>query len=305
MHLLRVRGLVKRYGDRPVLNGVSFDIEAGECAALVGPNGCGKSTLLRILVGRLQADAGDIKCLASHEPRLGYLPQQYEPVAEGETVWDYALRAFGHLEDMGRRLKALEHTLSQGGEDLSDILEEYGGLLESFRRQGGYDYKAQLRSALDSMGVDESWLSRSAATLSGGEKTRVGLAQLVAMDCSLLALDEPTNHLDIETLEWLEDFIHSYRGTVLVVSHDRHFLDAVAQRILELRDGRVTSYTGNYSAYRRQKEAEERRAWEEWLSGQTGRHQRPLPAQSQEGGTPCQGPARTPAEAHRGSARQA
>lgn len=271
MTLLNLSGLTKYYGDRAVLAGVSFSLHRGEKVALVGRNGAGKTTLLRAIAGREDADDGRVAIAGG--TTVGYLEQ--DPVfAPGRTLWEEALAALGDVLELEDRLRQAElemATLSASGaasarpgSDHDRQLAAYADLVARFEAAGGYDCRARARATLFGLGFSEADLGLPAQVLSGGQKVRAALARLLLQRPDLLLLDEPTNHLDIAATEWLEDYLREFRGAMLVVSHDRFFLDAVTSRTIELESGRATDYPGNFSFYRREKELAMERQVEEY-----------------------------------------
>lgn len=255
--LLQVSGLRKLYGGDVVLDGASLRLDRREKVALVGRNGCGKTTLLRILTGELEADGGSVTL--GRGVSLGYLSQQSR-LREDRTVIQTAEEARAHLVDLERRLRELEAQLEH--EPSQEDLDEYAMLHEHFFAEGGYSVERDVRTVLARMGFEEDELGKPVAALSGGEKTRLQIAKLLLEEPDLLILDEPTNHLDLEAIEWLEGWIRGYGGAVLVVSHDRTFLQSVAQRLIEMRDGRCASYPGPYEKYLRLRRDEDARVAE-------------------------------------------
>ena len=257
MKVIVATEIVKYHGgDLKVLSGASLSIEAGEKVGLVGRNGAGKTTLLEILAGRTEADSGSVERVGG--ARVGVTSQSLYAGARGRIpVREEILSAFEPLMRRERELEELEARLA---EDASQrLLERYGRLQGEFERDGGYDYRARAASALSGLGfAPEDW-RRPVGSFSGGEQSRIALARLLLEEPDLVLLDEPTNHLDLAAIEWLENFVKGAKSAVLVVSHDRYFLDATAGSILELEDGRLTRYPGNYSAYVTQKKAAEER----------------------------------------------
>ena len=251
MPLLLASDLTKSYGGTPVLTGVSFALEPGDKVALIGRNGVGKTTLLRILAGLEAPDEGT-RTVASAAV-IGYLPQN-ATVDESRTLWDEAASPFAHLAATERRLADLEARLAAPevhGDDsrLSGALEEYGRLRDQFEARGGFTFEAEVRRTLGGLEFREEQFHQSLVSMSGGQRSRAALARLLLSAPDLLLLDEPTNHLDLDGQEWLETFLKQYAGAVVLVSHDRFLLDAVTARTLDLEDGRVEEYPGNYSYY--------------------------------------------------------
>jgi len=256
MPLLEVSNLTKYYGANLILSEISFQIDPGFKVGLIGPNGCGKTTLLNIIEGREDYDSGRITFRSGL--RLGYLTQEPH-FSEGLTVEEEMLTVFADLQAIADQIAALEKAMEdlasrQHQDQLNDLLDKYSNLRELYERRGGYEYRARIRSVLSGLGLPREFWDRQTAGLSGGEKTRLSLARLLLSEPDLLLLDEPTNYLDIQAVEWLEHFMKDYRGAVLAVSHDRYFLDRIAQRILELEDHKITAYTGNYSSYQLQRQ---------------------------------------------------
>jgi len=253
--MLTVHRLSKRLGESQILTQVSFVVNLNDRIGVVGPNGAGKSTLLALLSGRLSFDSGSISI--DLERRVGYLRQGFTDLDQG-TLGDLLDELLDGLLSAGREVDSATSALSTEGIDIQTALDDFSVATEKFESAGGYARIDHLTTLLARFGLTEVAFATPLRHLSGGEKTRAGLAGLLAAEPDLLLLDEPTNHLDIDALTWLESFIASYRGAVVVVSHDRSFLDAVATRILELDDvtRSVTAYNGNYSDYVDAKSAE-------------------------------------------------
>lgn len=248
--------LVKHQGGLRVLSGASLAIEAGEKVGLVGRNGAGKTTLLEILAGRLRPDEGSVEYPGG--ARVGMTDQSLYAGERGRsTLEEEITSAFAPLMRRESELRELEERIS--GDPSGELLERYGRLQGEFERDGGYSYRARAASAISGLGFDPEDWRRPLASFSGGEQSRIALARLLLEEPDLLLLDEPTNHLDLKAMEWLEGFLKGLRSAVLVVSHDRHFLDAVADSILELEDGRLERYPGNYTRYAAEKAAREER----------------------------------------------
>ncbi|HZY66303.1 MAG TPA: ABC-F family ATP-binding cassette domain-containing protein [Rubrobacteraceae bacterium] len=239
-------------GDLKILSGASLSVEAGEKVGLVGRNGVGKTTLLNVLSGNSEPDAGGVERIGGAKVRM--TPQNLYAGERGRvTIEEELLSAFEHLIQREEDLKELEAKLAENPSDA--LLERYGRLQAEFERAGGYTYRARAASALSSLGfAPEDW-KRPVGSFSGGEQSRVALARLLLEEPDLVLLDEPTNHLDLRAIEWLEGFIKNAKSAVLVVSHDRYFVDAVAGSIVELEDGKLVRYPGNYSRYVREKAA--------------------------------------------------
>jgi ATPase subunit of ABC transporter with duplicated ATPase domains len=233
---------------------VSFEIRRGERVGLVGPNGSGKTTLLRLLAGADTPDRGEI--FISKGARIGYL-EQIPEADPGASVMEVLRTPFADLLKLEQQMQELAIRMADprlNGSELNRVLNRYQVCQEEFEKRGGYEMEAQIRKVVHGLNLPEEMLGRPFASLSGGEKTKIGLAQVLLSEPDLLLLDEPTNHLDLMAIEWLEDFLSQYRGAVLVVSHDRYFLDRVVNRIIDLEGGECTLYHGNYSAFVTEKE---------------------------------------------------
>jgi macrolide transport system ATP-binding/permease protein len=252
--IAKVEAVSKWHGAELVLNGVSFVLNEGERVGLVGENGVGKTTLLRIMAGEMRADGGEVE--VPEGVVLGYLPQE-AALPAGWSVGAWLRRDVDAIEAEMRRV---EERMAAGEE----LLERYGELTERFEQLGGYEVEHRIDQVVEGLGLAEIDRGRDVATLSGGQKMRLALAGLLLRQPDLLLLDEPTNHLDFAALDWLERYLREQRGAVLVVSHDRRFLNATAQRILEIpaHSREVVAYAGDYDAYMAAK-ARERRKWEE------------------------------------------
>ncbi len=264
MPLLVATDLTKSYGDVSVLAGVSFALEPGEKVGLVGRNGVGKTTVLRLLAGLDAPDRGAVSVRA--EAVVGYLPQEPD-VNAAHTPWEEAAAAFAGLAAVRRRLAEAEAHMAtpEVHEDearLAAALEEYGRLQDQFETQGGFTYEAEIHRTLRGLDFTEDQFHQPFASMSGGQRARAALARLLLSAPALLLLDEPANHLDLDALEWLQTFLQEYRGTVLLVSHDRYLLDAVTERTLDLEDGRLDDYPGNYSYFAPEKVARQERQQE-------------------------------------------
>jgi ATP-binding cassette subfamily F protein 3 len=257
MILLQASHIAKHYEAKDVLVDANLTVQSGERVALVGPNGAGKSTLLRIVVRAEEPSSGEVS--VAKGTNIGYVSQFVE-ADEEMTVFEYVAETFRHLYDMEQRLREMEQEMAKP-EVYSDearfqqLSAAYDALQRQFTEANGYAVEARVRRVLDGLNFPPAMHDRPVRSLSGGQKTRLSLARLLAWEPDLLVLDEPTNYLDTETLSWLENYLQGYPGALLVVSHDRYFLDKVATVIYELDNGRTTRYVGNYSDYVEQKAA--------------------------------------------------
>lgn len=251
MGVLRVNQLSKSFGDKTIFCNASVELRHGDRVGLIGPNGCGKTTLLRCMLGLETPDSGSVQL--PEEETVGYVEQE-ALLGEG-TLYEELLTGYQQLLDWQQRIRVLEEEISGEREKarLAILLKEYGRLVERFERNGGYEYQNQLRKIASGLGFTEEDLNRKVTCFSGGQKTRICLARALTRNPDFLFLDEPTNHLDMEMIEWLEEHLTSYPGGVLVISHDRYFLNRVARKIIEIENGRLYSYNGNYDDYLKQK----------------------------------------------------
>ena len=248
MIVLAVQHLTKSFGGHEVLKDVSFTLQQGDRLGLVGVNGCGKSTLLRILAGEYTADGGTISL--SKSLQLGYLAQQ-SPAIHGRTVYQIMDAVFEPVRQMEKRLRAMEEQMA-GTQDetaLQRLGDSYARLNQAFEEAGGYDYPSRIQGVLKGLGFTGAMQQQDSGLLSGGELTRLYLARLLLQRPDILLLDEPTNHLDLSALNWLENYLSDYPGSVLVVSHDRYFMDRVCDGMIEMAFGVTEQYPGNYSHY--------------------------------------------------------
>ena len=260
--LLTVHHLTKAYGAYTVLDGISFMLNRYDHVGIVGPNGVGKSTLLRLLTRPEECDSGT----AVYAPSMtyGYLPQS-TPSFYGKTIQDLIMEAVGQLHQLEERMHDLERVMARADEEeLAAVLEEYNQVLTSFQDRGGYEIEYKIDTILAGLHIDYLPRQQEVQTLSGGEKARVGLATLLLQAPDILLLDEPTNHLDFASMEWLEGYVSNYPGAVLMVSHDRQFLNRTVNQIFEIDEHshQLKTYSGNYDAYMQAKAAERVR-WEE------------------------------------------
>ena len=233
-----------------LLEGLSFEIQEGERVAILGRNGCGKTTLLKILTGEMDYDDGEV--FVNPNKRLGLI-SQIPHFPAGYTVENVLRSAFRELLSAKKKMEALEQKMTESVTD--DLLREYDALVNRFQAGGGYDMDVEVDKVCNGLGISTEQRSQEFDSLSGGEKTRVNLARLLLEKTDILLLDEPTNHLDLRSVEWLEGYINAFKGTVLAISHDRFFLDRIAQRVIEIVDGHAEFYSGNYSFYIEEKQA--------------------------------------------------
>ena len=251
--ILSVSNIDKSFNEIPVLKNVSFHIEDYEKAAVVGINGAGKTTLLRIIMGELSADDGIVT--VSRDKTVGYL-SQHEAVSGENTIFDELLSVKQDIIDLEYKMRSVEMQMKTASEDnLNRLMDTYSALTHSFESANGYAYKSELTGVLKGLGFAEEEFTRSVSTLSGGQKTRVALGKLLLLNPDLIILDEPTNHLDMSSITWLETYLLNYKGAVIVVSHDRYFLDRIATKIIELDNTKATVFTGSYTDYAVKKEA--------------------------------------------------
>ena len=248
MIVLNTQHVSKAFGGNAVLKDVSLTLQHRDRLGLVGVNGCGKTTLLRVLCGELSPDGGSISM--AKQVKIGYLAQQNKPVP-GMTVYGLLNQVFDPVREMEQKLRQMEHKMAETTDEteLSRLGESYARLNSAFEDAGGYSWQSSIQGVLKGLGFPEEMQNQQTSVLSGGELTRLYLGRLLLQQPDILFLDEPTNHLDLEALRWLEDYLSDYRGSVLVVSHDRYFMDRVCTGIVELAFGVTEQYPGNYSRY--------------------------------------------------------
>ena len=249
--VLACHEISKSYGEEEILRNVSFHIEENEKAAIVGINGAGKSTLLKILIGEISPDEGEVSF--AKDKTVGYLAQHLDPDSE-RTIYEEILSAKQEILDMEQSLRQMENEMNRlSGAALEAHLEKYHKLSEMFSQMDGYAYQSEVVGILNGLGFAEEDFRRPLKELSGGQKTRVALGKLLVSKPDILFLDEPTNHLDIMSITWLETFLLNYHGTVVIVAHDRYFLDKIVTRVIELEHHKATVFLGNYSTYAEKK----------------------------------------------------
>ena len=233
-----------------LLDGLSFEIQEGERVAILGRNGCGKTTLFNILTGQMDYDGGEV--YVNPNKRLGLI-SQIPHFPEGYTVEDVLRSAYAELLSDRRKMEQLEKQMASGATE--EQLREYDRLSNRFQSGGGYEMDVEVDKICNGLGISQEQREQTFSSLSGGEKTRVNLARLLLEKTDILLLDEPTNHLDLNSVEWLEQYIRGFKGTVLAISHDRYFIDQIAQRVIEISQGHAEFYSGNYSFYMDEKQA--------------------------------------------------
>lgn len=264
--ILSCQNISKSFHEIPVLKNISFHIEDMEKAAVVGINGAGKTTLLRIIVGKLSADEGQV--VLSRDKTFGYLSQN-AAVDGSRTIYEELLSVKQHLIDTEEKMRETENQMKHAsGGLLESLMEKYTALTHRFEIDGGYTYRSELTGVLKGLGFDDQDFTKSVSTLSGGQKTRVALGKLLLLKPDLIILDEPTNHLDMNSITWLETYLLNYKGAVIIVSHDRFFLDKVAGKVIEIDRNKATVFHGNYSDYAVKKEQLRIAAWHAYVNQQ-------------------------------------
>ena len=249
--ILSCQNVSKAFGTEEILKKVSFHIEENEKAAIVGMNGAGKSTLLKILIGELSADEGEVTI--AKNASIGYLAQ-YQEVSADLTIYEEVLSAKADIIEMETQIRSFEEQMKHSeGSELDALMERYHTFLQEFETKGGYYYKSEVSGILRGLGFSEDMFDRRLNELSGGQKTRVSLAKLLVRKPDILLLDEPTNHLDLSSITWLEGFLKGYKGAVILVSHDRYFLDRIVTKVVEVFLHQAHVYAGNYSQYSQKK----------------------------------------------------
>lgn len=250
--ILSCQNLSKAFGSDDIIKNVSFQINEGDKVAIVGNNGAGKSTLLKMITGELESDTGSITL--AKDATLGYLAQ-YQNIEGEETVYQTVYSSRQDILNMQGRLQRMEQQMTElQGEALEDLLVKYHQLHDLFEHQNGYAYESEVQGVLRGLGFSEEDFNKTMDMLSGGQKTRVSLGKLLVMKPDILLLDEPINHLDLTSIEWLETFLMNYKGTVVIVAHDRYFLDRIVTKVIDLSMHTAHVYKGNYSAFAMQKE---------------------------------------------------
>ena len=264
--ILSCQNISKAFVENQVLKNVSFHIEDHEKAAIVGINGAGKTTLLRIIVGEMTPDDGQV--VLARDKTLGYLAQN-STVDTSHTIYEELLSVKADLLRLEEKIRECENNMKHAnGDALEDLMKQYTSLTHAFETGGGYLYRSELVGVLKGLGFTEDEFSKLVATLSGGQKTRVALGRLLLQNPDLIILDEPTNHLDMNSIAWLETYLLNYKGAVLIVSHDRYFLDRIAGKVIEIDQSKATTFMGNYSDYAVKKEQLRVAAWNAYMNQQ-------------------------------------
>ena len=264
--ILACHNLNKAFGDQVIVRNGSFHIEDREKAALVGVNGAGKSTILKMIIKELPLDSGDV--ILTKDKTIGYLAQT-QALESGNTIFEEVKTAKADIIELEKQIRTIELELKHlSGEALESRLDTYNRLTASFEVQNGYAYQSELVGVLKGLGFDESEFDKSVDTLSGGQKTRVSLGKLLLTKPDILLLDEPTNHLDLNSIAWLETYLMNYPGAVLIVSHDRYFLNRVVSKVIDVDHGEVTMYSGNYRDFSLKKQQLRDARMKEYLNQQ-------------------------------------
>lgn len=264
--ILACHNISKSFGTNEILKNASFHVEEREKTAIVGINGAGKSTLLKIIMHQLSADSGEV--ILAKGATIGYL-SQHEAVDSKNTIYQELLEVKRDLIDMEARIRQMEQeTKNLEGEALTRLLETYNRLSTEFERRDGYSCRSEITGVMKGLGFGEEDFSKQIATLSGGQKTRVALGKLLLSQPDVILLDEPTNHLDMNSIAWLETYLLNYPGAVIIVAHDRYFLNRVVTKVVEVENGCVTTFLGNYSAYAEKKRQLRETALKAWMNQQ-------------------------------------
>jgi hypothetical protein len=264
--ILSCNNITKTFGTDTILSDCSFHIEEREKAAIVGPNGAGKSTLLKIIMGRLPADDGTVTI--SKDKTLGYLAQHQNLSSDG-TIYDELLSVKKDIIALEEKIRETEQQMKNAtGEQLDTLLDQYTKMNHQFELENGYAYQSEIVGVLKGLGFTEDDFSLPVNTLSGGQKTRVALGKLLLSKPDIILLDEPTNHLDMESIRWLENYLLGYNGSVIIVAHDRYFLDRIVTKIIEIENTHVTVFSGNYTAYADKKKILRNMQLKEYLNQQ-------------------------------------
>ena len=264
--ILACQNIEKSFGGVTLIQNASFHIEDHEKAAMVGINGAGKTTLLRIIMQELPTDKGEV--ILAKGKRIGYLAQ-HQDLDTDLTIYDSLLQVKQHILDMELQMREIEKQMKYAkADELERLMDTYSRLTHNFELENGYAYKSELTGVLKGLGFAESDFSKLVSTLSGGQKTRVALGRLLLSKPDIVLLDEPTNHLDMDSISWLETYLLNYAGAVLIVSHDRYFLDKIVSKVIEIDNGKVSSFSGNYSAYSEKKAMLRKEAYQAYMNQQ-------------------------------------
>ncbi len=258
MNVLDIQNLTISFGESSLFSDVSFDIKGGEKVGLVGVNGAGKTSLFKLITGEYQPDSG--LCVLAKNTVLGYMEQH--TCSQNRTIWEEIISVFSDLIETEKKLESLAGEIEKNPS--ADLIEQQDFLTTRFQQDGGLTYKARARAALIGLGFEEGEFDAPTSRLSGGQRSKLILAKLLLSKADLLLLDEPTNHLDISAINWLEDFLLSFRGACLIISHDRYFLDKITEKTVEIENGKSRSYTGNYSLFLKKKAAEQKAVEEKY-----------------------------------------
>ena len=264
--ILNVHNLCKSFDGKDILSGASFHIENNEKAAIVGINGAGKTTLLKLIIGELSADDGEVTF--SKDTTWGYLAQN-QNIDTDNTIIEELTLVKKDIIELEKKIRQAEEDMKHTDEsELSDLMERYTRMNEEFQRASGYAWQSEVSGVARGLGFLDEEFDKKINTLSGGQKTRVALGKLLLQKPDLIILDEPTNHLDMNSIRWLENYLLNYKGAVLIVSHDRYFLDKIAGKIIEVENTKVTSFIGNYSTYSIKKEQLRKIQWNAYIKQQ-------------------------------------
>ena len=264
--ILACQNIEKSFGGVTLIQNASFHIEDHEKAAMVGINGAGKTTLLRIIMQEIPTDQGEV--ILAKGKRIGYLAQ-HQDLDTDLTIYDSLLQVKQHILDMELQMREIEKQMKYAkADELERLMDTYSRLTHNFELENGYAYKSELIGVLKGLGFAESDFSKLVSTLSGGQKTRVALGRLLLSKPDIVLLDEPTNHLDMDSISWLETYLLNYAGAVLIVSHDRYFLDKIVSKVIEIDNGKVSSFSGNYSAYSEKKAMLRKEAYQAYMNQQ-------------------------------------
>lgn len=264
--ILGLKDIEKSFGTDEILKKVSFSVEDGEKIALIGVNGAGKSTLFKIITGELSVDSGDI--FIPKDAKIGYFSQNLE-IDSNKNIYDELLTVFENIISLEQKQRQLEESMDElCEEELEKVLKEYSDISHIIEEKNGYEYESRVKGVIRGLGFTDNEFYQSVSELSGGQKTRVALGKLLLCNPDLLLLDEPTNHLDIPAIQWLEDYLRAYKGSVIIISHDRYFLDKIVSKTVEIENGKSMVYSGNYTFFAKQKEIDREIALKHYISQQ-------------------------------------